>query len=246
MNLTGKVAVITGGTRGIGKSIALELAKQGAMIVLNYVNDDNSAENTVKEIRDSGAFVMLVKGDVSDYKFAAMMIDKVISELGKIDILVNNAAISKVGLFMDMEECDYNTVMDVNFKSVYNTSHNVIKHMISKKNGNIINISSMWGNLGASCEVLYSSSKGAINSFTKSLAKELAPSNIRVNAVAPGVINTEMNGWLSKEEKEKLINEIPLGRLGNGEEVAKVVAFLASEDSSYVTGQIINVDGGLQ
>jgi len=118
--------------------------------------------------------------------------------------------------------------------------------MIGNKRGNIINISSMWGNLGASCEVLYSSSKGAINSFTKSLAKEVAPSNIRVNAVAPGVINTDMNAWLSKEEREELISEIPLGRLGNGEEVAKVVVFLASEDSSYVTGQIINVDGGLQ
>jgi 3-oxoacyl-[acyl-carrier protein] reductase len=246
MNLLGKVALITGGTRGIGRSIALEFAKQGALVVLNYVNDDDSAEKTLQEIRDFKAFAMLIKGDVSDYSFATLMINKVIKELGKIDILVNNAAISKVGLLMDMEECDYNTVMDVNFKSVYNTSQNAIKHMISNKSGNIINISSMWGNLGASCEVLYSSSKGAINSFTKSLAKELAPSNIRVNSVAPGVINTEMNAWLSKEEREDLINEIPLGRLGNGEEVAKVVAFLASEDASYVTGQIINVDGGLQ
>jgi 3-oxoacyl-[acyl-carrier protein] reductase len=246
MNLMGKVAIITGGTRGIGKSIAFEFAKQGAIVVLNYISDDDSAEKTLKEIREIGNFVMLIKGDVSNYSFATLMIDRVIKELGKIDILVNNAAISKVGLLMDMEECDYNTVMDVNFKSVYNTSHNVIKHMISNKSGNIINISSMWGNLGASCEVLYSSSKGAINSFTKSLAKELAPSNIRVNAVAPGVINTEMNAWLTKEERGDLINEIPLGRLGNGEEVAKVVAFLASEDASYVTGQIINVDGGIQ
>jgi 3-oxoacyl-[acyl-carrier protein] reductase len=246
MNLVGKVALITGGTRGIGKSIALEFAKQGAILVLNYVNDDVSAEKTLKEIKDIAPFAMLVKGDVSDYNFTSFMIEKTIKELGKIDILVNNAAISKVGLFMDMGECDYNTVMDVNFKSVYNTCHNVIKHMISNQSGNIVNISSMWGNLGASCEVLYSASKGAINSFTKALAKELAPSNIRVNAVAPGIIDTEMNAWLLKEEKEALIEEIPIGRLGRGEEVAKMVALLVSDNASYVTGQIINVDGGLQ
>lgn len=246
MKFSGKVVLITGGTRGIGKSIALEFAREGATLALNYVNDDERAEETLKEIKEIGGYGILIKGDVSNYTFAGKMVEQVIKTLGKVDILVNNAAISKIGLFMDMEECDYNSVMDINFKSVYNTSHSVIKHMITNKRGNIINISSMWGNLGASCEVLYSSSKGAINSFTKSLAKELAPSNIRVNAVAPGVINTEMNAWLTKEEREELINEIPLGRLGNGEEVAKVVAFLASEDSSYVTGQIINVDGGLQ
>ncbi|EQB86019.1 3-oxoacyl-[acyl-carrier protein] reductase [Clostridium punense] len=246
MKFSGKVVLITGGTRGIGKSIALEFAKEGATLALNYVNDDERAEETLKEIKEIGGYGILIKGDVSNYTFAGKMVEQVIKTLGKVDILVNNAAISKIGLFMDMEECDYNSVMDINFKSVYNTSHSVIKHMITNKRGNIINISSMWGNLGASCEVLYSSSKGAINSFTKSLAKELAPSNIRVNAVAPGVINTEMNAWLTKEEREELVNEIPLGRLGNGEEVAKVVAFLASEDSSYVTGQIINVDGGLQ
>lgn len=246
MKFSGKVVLITGGTRGIGKSIALEFAREGATLALNYVNDDERAEETLKEIKEIGGYGILVKGDVSNYTFAGKMMEQVIKTLGKVDILINNAAISKIGLFMDMEECDYNSVMDINFKSVYNTSHSVIKHMIKNKRGNIINISSMWGNLGASCEVLYSSSKGAINSFTKSLAKELAPSNIRVNAVAPGVINTEMNAWLTKEEREELINEIPLGRLGNGEEVAKVVAFLASEDSSYVTGQIINVDGGLQ
>lgn len=246
MKFSGKVVLITGGTRGIGKSIALEFARKGAILALNYVNDDERAEETLKEIKEIGGYGILIKGDVSNYTFAGKMVEQVIKILGKVDILVNNAAISKIGLFMDMEECDYNSVMDINFKSVYNTSHSVIRHMIANKRGNIINISSMWGNLGASCEVLYSSSKGAINSFTKSLAKELAPSNIRVNAVAPGVINTEMNAWLTKEEREELINEIPLGRLGNGEEVAKVVAFLASEDSSYVTGQIINVDGGLQ
>jgi 3-oxoacyl-[acyl-carrier protein] reductase len=246
MNLKGKVALITGGTRGIGKSIAVEFAKQGAVVVLNYVNDDKSADETVKEIKEIGGYVTLIKGNVSDHNFTKMMIDKTVKEFGKIDILVNNAAISKVGLFIDMGEDDYNNVMDVNFKSVYNTCNNVIKHMINNEKGNIINISSMWGNLGAACEVLYSSSKGALNSFTKALAKEYARSNIRVNAVAPGVINTEMNAWLSKDEMDQLTDEIPMGRLGKGEEVAKVVAFLASDEASYVTGQIINVDGGYQ
>jgi len=246
MNLKGKVALITGGTRGIGKNIAVEFAKQGAVLVLNYVNDDKSADETVKEIKEIGGYVTLIKGNVSDYNFTKMMIDKTVKEFGKIDILVNNAAISKVGLFIDMGEDDYNNVMDVNFKSVYNTCNSVIKHMISNEKGNIINISSMWGNLGAACEVLYSSSKGALNSFTKALAKEYARSNIRVNAVAPGVINTEMNAWLSKDEMDQLTDEIPMGRLGKGEEVAKVVAFLASDEASYVTGQIINVDGGYQ
>lgn len=246
MNLKGKVALITGGTRGIGKSIAKEFAKQGAILAINYLSDDKRAEETVEEIKEMGVHVILIKGDVSDYNFSKAMIDKAISELGRIDILVNNAAISKVGLFIDMEVEDYNSIMNVNFKSTYNTCHNVLNHMISNGKGNIINISSMWGNLGAACEVLYSSSKGALNSFTKALAKEYARSNIRVNAVAPGVINTEMNSWLSEEELGQLKDEIPMGRLGEGEEVAKVVAFLACDEASYVTGQIINVDGGFQ
>jgi len=246
MSLKGKVVLITGGTRGIGKSIAIEFAKQGAILVINYLSDDKRAEETVKEIKEIGVHVTLIKGDVSDYDFSQRMIEKVVGELGKIDILVNNAAISKVGLFMDMGVEDYNSIMNVNFKAVYNTCHNVLKYMLNNGKGNIINISSMWGNLGAACEVLYSSSKGALNSFTRALAKEYARSNIRVNAVAPGVINTEMNSWLSVEELGQLKDEIPMGRLGEGEEVAKVVAFLASDEASYITGQIINVDGGFQ
>lgn len=245
MSLKGKVAIVTGGTRGIGRSIALELSKKGASVILNYKSNDENAKKTLEEIKLLGGYGKLIKGDVSDYNFCKGLVTKVIDEFGKIDILVNNAAISKVGLFMDMNEKDYDSIMDTNMKSIFNMCNNVCKYMIDKKNGNIINISSMWGNAGASCEVIYSASKGAVNLFTKALAKELAPSNIRVNAVAPGVINTEMNSWMSSEELNSIIEEIPLGRLGEGEDVAKAVAFLASDESRYITGQIINVDGAI-
>ncbi|GAA0121748.1 MAG: SDR family oxidoreductase [Clostridium argentinense] len=245
MSLRGKVAIITGGTRGIGKSIALELSQKGASVVLNYKNDDESAKKTLEEIKNIGGYAILVKGDVSDYRFCKTLVTKVIDEFGKIDVLVNNAGISKVGLFIDMNEEDYNLIMDTNMKSIFNMCNNVCKYMIEKKSGNIINISSMWGNVGASCEVMYSASKGAVNLFTKALAKELAPSNIRVNAIAPGVINTEMNSWMSSEELNSMMEEIPLGRLGEGEDVAKAAAFLAGDESKYITGQIINVDGAI-
>lgn len=246
MNLSGKVVLITGGTRGIGRSIAVELAKEGATLILNYRDDDESAKYTLEYINNIGGYAKIVKGDVSDYKFCQHMIQSVINAMGKIDIVVNNAAISSIGLFMDVNEEEFDHMMGVNFKSVYNITHNVIPHMISRKEGNIINISSMWGNLGASCEVIYSASKGAINAFTKALAKEMAPNNIRVNAVAPGIIATDMNKWMSVQDREGLEEEIPMGRFGNGEEVAKLICFLAKNDSSYITGQIINVDGGLQ
>ncbi len=246
MNLSGKVILITGGTRGIGRSIAIELAKEGATLFLNYQNDDESAKYTMECINNMGGYAKIIKGDVSDYKFCQHMIQDAISKMGKIDIVVNNAAISSIGLFMDVNEEEFDRMMGVNFKSVYNVTHNVIPHMISRQKGNIINISSMWGNLGAACEVIYSASKGAINAFTKALAKEMALNNIRVNAVAPGVIATDMNRWMAIEDKEALEEDIPMGRFGSGEEVAKLICFLAKDDSSYITGQIINVDGGLQ
>lgn len=245
MSLKGKVAIITGGTRGIGKSIALELSQKGASVILNYKNDDDSAKKTLEEIKLIGGYGILIKGDVSDYNFCKSLVTKVIGDFGKIDILVNNAAISKVGLFIDMDEKDYDSIMNTNMKAIFNMCNHVCKYMIAKESGNIINISSMWGNVGASCEVIYSASKGAVNLFTRALAKELAPSNIRVNAIAPGIINTEMNSWMSEEELNSMVDEIPLGRLGEGEDVAKAVAFLAGDGSKYITGQIINVDGAI-
>lgn len=243
--LNGKVALVTGGSRGIGRSIALEFVKAGAAVVISYSKDETGANETLRLIKELGGFGKSILGDVSIYKDAAHMIDYTVKCFGRIDILINNAGISYVGLFMDMKELQWNNLLDIDLKGVINCSHYALQHMARQRKGNIINISSIWGNSGASCEAIYSAAKGAVNSFTKALAKEMAPSNIRVNAIAPGVINTEMNNWLSKEEKDELIKEIPLGRFGNGEDIGKLAVFLASEASNYITGQIITVDGGL-
>ena len=225
MNLKGKVAIVTGASRGIGKGIAIELAKAGACVVINYKSNDEAAEKTLQEIRELGAYALKIKGDVSDYEFSRKLIKTTVEKLGKIDILINNAGISKVGLFMDASPIEWDNILNVNLKGTINCSHNAVKEMIKQKSGSIINISSMWGNVGASCEVIYSASKGAINSFTKALAKELAPSNIRVNAIAPGVIDTEMNSWLTGEERKSLVSEIPMMKLGEVQDVGMLVTF---------------------
>ncbi|MFL0245972.1 elongation factor P 5-aminopentanone reductase [Candidatus Clostridium stratigraminis] len=242
--LKSKVALITGGSRGIGRSIAIELVKAGAAVVISYSKNEAEAEETLKLIKEIGGFGKSVKGDVSIYKDAAYMIDFTIKSFGSIDILVNNAGISHVGLFMDMQESEWNKLFDVDLKGVINCSHYALQHMVRQERGNIINISSIWGSSGASCEAIYSAAKGAVNSFTKALAKEMAPSKIRVNAIAPGVINTEMNNWLTTEEKKDLTREIPMQRFGSPEDIGKLAVFLASDDANYITGQIITVDGG--
>ncbi|KYH35360.1 3-oxoacyl-[acyl-carrier-protein] reductase FabG [Clostridium tepidiprofundi DSM 19306] len=245
MKLKGKVAVITGGSRGIGKAIAIEFAKAGAAIIINYNKNDEEAYKTTEMLRGLGVYAISSKGDISDYNYAKNLIDFVIERFGVLDILVNNAGISKVNLFIDNTEKDWDDIIGINLKGTFNCSHNATKYMISKKKGCIINISSIWGEVGASCEVIYSASKGGINSFTKALAKELAPSSIRVNAIAPGVIDTEMNKWLTYEEKDELKNEIPMMKFGKTEDVAKLALFLASDDASYITGKVFTVDGGL-
>ncbi|WP_061329934.1 elongation factor P 5-aminopentanone reductase [Clostridium botulinum] len=245
VNLIGKVAIVTGGSRGIGRSIALELTKAGANVIINYNKNKEDALETLSLIKNLGGYGYVCKADVSDYDSSKKLIEFAINKFGKIDILVNNAGIAKIGLFIDMDENDWDNIINTNLKGVFNCSHNVIKYMLDKGEGTIINVSSMWGNIGASCEVIYSASKGGINAFTKALAKELGPNNIRVNAVAPGVINTDMNSCLCEEDMDNLKNEIPLMRLGEGEEVGKVVAFLSSKDSSYINGQIITIDGAM-
>jgi len=245
MSLQGKTALITGASRGIGRSIAIELARSGVSVAINFSKDINGAEETLRQVKDIGGYGFVVQGDISKYNEAKSTVEKVIKTFGKIDILVNNAGISKVGLFMDMKEEDWDSIMNTNLKGAFNCSHNVVEYMISQKSGCIINVSSIWGNVGASCEVIYSASKGGINSFTKALAKELAPSNITVNAIAPGVIKTEMNQWLSKEETEALIDEIPMMRMGEGEDIGRAVVFLAGEGAKYITGQVLTVDGGM-
>jgi len=244
MSLKGKVAIVTGASRGIGKGIAIELAKAGVCVVINYKNNDEAAKETLDEIRKLGAYALIIKGDVSDYAFSKTMVKNTIDKLGKIDILINNAGISKVGLFMDATPQEWDNILNVNLKGAINCSHSVVKEMISQKGGSIINISSMWGEVGASCEVIYSASKGAINAFTKALAKELAPSNVRVNAIAPGVIDTEMNKWLTNDERKSLVSEIPMMKFGEVSDIGKLVTFLASENSKYITGQVITIDGG--
>ena len=243
--LSGKVALITGASRGIGRAIALELAKEGASIVINYSKDDSGAEKTLEEIKKINGYGVLIKQDISSYEKTKIMVNEIVSTMGKIDILINNAGISTVGLFMDADKESIDKIMGVNLMGpIYLTNH-VVKHMMKRKSGVIVNLSSIWGEAGASCEVLYSSTKGGINLFTKSLAKELAPSNIRVNAIAPGVIDTSMNSFLGEEERIELEEEIPMGRFGRSEEIGKLAAFLCSDDSSYITGQIIRADGGL-
>lgn len=244
MKLSGKIALVTGAAKGIGRSIAIELAKAGASVIINYNNSELEAEKLVNEIRASGLYAVKHKCDISNYKDATKMIKDIKNKFGKVDILVNNAGISSVGLFIDSEEEQWDNIINTNLKGVYNTCHNVSKIMLNQMSGVIINISSIWGNVGASCEVIYSASKGGINAFSKALGKELAPSSIRVNAVAPGVIDTEMNRWMSDEDREDLISEIPMNRMGSGEEVGKLVVFLSSDEAKYITSQVITIDGG--
>ena len=241
--LLGKTALITGASRGIGRAIAIEFAKEGANIVINYSKDDKGAEETLKILENIGVVAYKIKEDVSSFEGAKKIIDFTLKSFGKIDILVNNAAKSTIGLFMDSSKEEIEGILNTNLLGPLYLSKIAIPHMINRK-GVILNISSMWGEVGASCEVLYSTSKGGINLFTKALAKEMAPSNIRVNAIAPGVIDTSMNSFLSKEDRKNLEEEIPFGRFGSPEEIGKIAVFLCSEDSSYITGQIIRADGG--
>jgi 3-oxoacyl-[acyl-carrier protein] reductase len=244
-DLKGKVALITGASRGIGQHIALEMTKAGAIVGINYMKDEAGIQKTMDLIKNMGGYGKKYKGDVRDFSTSQEMINNMISDFGKIDILVNNAGVSQIGLLIDSNEEDYNHILDSNFRSVYNCTHAVLNHMISRRSGSIINISSIWGNVGASCEVLYSASKGAINAFTMALGKELAPSNIRVNGIAPGVIDTSMNSYFSDEEIRQLKEEIPMDRFGKPQEIGKLAVFLASESSSYITSKIITIDGGL-
>lgn len=242
--LSGKVALITGASRGIGRAITIEFAKQGASVIINYSKDDEGAKETLEEIKKVNGYGIIIKGDISSFKESQIVVEKALQVMGRIDILVNNAGISHIGLFMDATEEQIQQIISTNLLGAMYLTKHVLKDMISRKNGNIINISSMWGEIGASCEVLYSTTKGGLNLFTKALAKEVAPSNIRVNCIAPGVIDTSMNSFLEEEEKISIEEEIPLGRFGKPSEIGKLAVFLSSEDSSYITGQIIRADGG--
>ena len=239
------VAVVTGGTRGIGKQIILDLAKKGYDIAFNYRSENADFENLNKELKEIGVKAFAFKCDVTDFEKCEEFVKGVITEFGKIDVLVNNAGITKDGLLMRMKKQDFEDVIDVNLIGTFNLTRNVIPYMIKAKQGRIINISSVVGISGNAGQTNYSASKAGIIGFTKSLAKEVASRNITVNAVAPGFIQTQMTDVLKDEVKDEILKQIPEKRFGTTEDVANVVKFLASEESSYITGQVINVDGGM-
>lgn len=240
-----KVALITGASRGIGREIAFQLAESGISVAVNYNSSDDKAKELLYQIKDINKNVQIYKADVSNEKEVLDMVHKIESELGKIDILVNNAGISQIGLFTDMTSSERDRMIGVNLIGAMNVTKAVLPSMIHYKTGNIINISSMWGEVGASCEVVYSATKAGLIGFTKALAKELGPSNIKVNCISPGVINTEMNSELSYEDMKELINDIPLNRIGTPSDIAKAVKFLISDKAAYITGQVLGVNGGM-
>lgn len=240
-----KCALITGATRGIGKQIAITLSKQGYNIALNYRKENEELENTKKEIEEIGVQVLAVKGDVSNFEDCENFVKQVIERFGQIDVLVNNAGITKDMLLMRMKKEDFEQVIDTNLVGTFNVTKNVVPYMMKARSGRIINISSVVGISGNAGQTNYSASKAGIIGFTKSLAKEIASRNILVNAVAPGFIETNMTDVLKDDVKQEIAKNIPLKRMGTAQDVANVVKFLASDDSSYITGQVINVDGGM-
>lgn len=241
-----KTAFITGAARGIGKEIAMTMAKEGYDVAINYRTKNDELDQLKSQIESEfGVKCALVQGDVSKFEDAEKMIKETVEALGKIDVLVNNAGITKDGLLMRMAKEDFEKVVDINLVGTFNVTRNVIPLMIKQKSGRVINISSVVGVTGNAGQTNYSASKAGIIGFTKSLAREVASRNILVNAVAPGFIATDMTSVLNDNQKESINAQIPLKRMGTAQDVANLVKFLASEDASYITGQVINVDGGM-
>jgi 3-oxoacyl-[acyl-carrier protein] reductase len=243
--MSNKTAIVTGGTRGIGRAIVLELAKNGCNVAFNYSKSDDLANELVKEIEALGVRAMAKKADVSDFESAKDMVKEVKDNFGQIDFLVNNAGITRDKLLALMKEEDWDDVININLKSVYNFSKAVIMTMIKQKSGKILNITSVSGIAGVAGQANYSASKAGMIGFTKALAKEVGKANINVNAIACGFIETDMTASLPEEYKQKMTDMTSLKRFGTTEEVAKVAMFLLSDDAKYITGQVLSVDGGL-
>lgn len=243
--LTGKNALVTGAGRGIGRAIARELAANGAYVIINYNGSKGAAEETLAAITEAGGQGETCQCSVADYAACGEMVEELVKRLGHIDILVNNAGITKDGLVMKMSEEDFDAVIDTNLKGCYNTIRHLSRYLLKQRSGKIINISSVSGIMGNAGQANYSASKAGIIGLTKAVAKELASRGINVNAVAPGYVETDMTGVLPDSVKEGLLAQIPLGRTGKPEDIAKAVVFLASGNADYITGQVLAVDGGM-
>lgn len=240
-----KTVFVTGGSRGIGKEVALKFAENGYNVVINYVSNKTNVEELKAEFESKGVKALLMQADVTDKDAIEEVVKKAIEEFGSIDVLVNNAGITRDNLLMRMSEEEFDKVIEVNLKGTYLVTKTVTKYMMKKRKGSIINLSSVVGVAGNAGQCNYSASKAGIIGFTKSVAKELSSRNIRSNAVAPGFIETDMTAVLSDEVKENIHNQIPLKRMGTAREVANLIFFLGSDESAYITGQVINVDGGM-
>lgn len=245
MQLTGKTAIVTGGSRGIGRAAALTLAEAGADVAVIYAGNTAAAEETVRLIEEKGRKGLAIQCDVADEAAVTAMVKDVKKELGRIDILVNNAGITRDGLLMIMKEADWQAVLDTNLTGAFHCTKAVTRLMMKRRSGSIINITSVVGETGNAGQANYAAAKAGLIGFTKSVAKELASRNIRCNAIAPGCIETDMTAVLGEDTVDAMIKTIPMGRVAQPEEVAKAVLFLASDDASYITGQTLNVDGGM-
>ena len=239
-----KVAVITGASGGIGTAVARRLAAQGCYVVLGYCRSREKAESLCRELREAGGEAVSFRADLTKAEEAKALIDFAVQQYGHLDILVNNAGISQIKLFTDITPEDWQRMFAANVDGIYHCCRAAVPYLVQQHSGTIINVSSIWGLCGASCEVHYSAAKAAVNGLTQALAKELGPSGITVNAVAPGVIDTEMNGLLDGETRAALADETPLERLGTPDEVARVIHFLAGPGGDFITGQVIGVNGG--
>lgn len=245
MILENKVVLVTGGSRGIGRAIAIEAAKNGADVAINYAGNEAAAKEVEAIIKEMGKRAIIIKADVSSEEECEKMVAKVIEELGTIDVLVNNAGITRDGLFVRMKTEDWQKVIDTNLTGIFNCTKFVAKYMMKKRTGKIINMTSVSGILGNAGQTNYSAAKAGVIGFTKALAREMAPRGINVNAVAPGFIQTDMTSAMPEKAKEEAVKQIPLGKMGNPEDIANAVIFLASDKGNYITGQVLTVDGGM-
>lgn len=245
LSLTKKVALVSGGSRGIGRAIALEMAARGAAVVVNYNKSPEAAEEVVKKIQEAGGKAAAFQADVSDFKQAEALVKFTIDTFGDLSILVNNAGITRDQLIMMMPESDWDAVINTNLKSTFNCSKSAVKHMMRKRTGRIINIASVAGQMGNPGQTNYSASKGGQIAFTKALAREIAARNITVNAIAPGFVDTEILDAMTPETLEAALKFVPLARKGKPEEIGYAAAFLASDEAAYITGQVLGVDGGM-